>query len=344
VRSSFITWYPYCRRSDAIAAALGGSSHLIHYLSFKRPLQAPLKYLLQAATTWRALARDRPDLVLVAVPPIFAALPAWLYGRRSGARIVVDAHTGIFEHTRWRWLMPLTRAVLARVDVVVVTCEHLRQRVAAWGVPAVVIGDVPVHFSAGRAPVPCDGPRVVVVNTFSVDEPVEAVCAAAAMLPEARFFVTGDLRYARAAWLKQRPANLTFTGFLPEEDYAGLLRAADVVVVLTTYDHTMQRGAYEALALGKPLVTSDWPLLRATFSRGSVYVRNQPADIASGVRRALAEQQRLSGEMCSLQGERAALFAARLQELLRAARQPPLAPAWQEGELYARINCSKEKR
>lgn len=319
MRSSFITWYPYCRRSDAIAAALGGTSHLIHYLSFKRPLQAPIKYVLQTAATLRLLQRKRPDLVLVAVPPIFAALPVWLYARRADARIVVDAHTGIFEHTRWRWLMPLTRAVLKRVDVVVVTGEHLRQRVAAWGVPVVVIGDVPVHFGPGCPPAPCDGPRIVVVNTFSVDEPVDAVLAAARQLSEARFFVTGDLRDARSVWLTERPANLTFTGFLPEDDYAGLLRAADVVVVLTTHDHTMQRGAYEALALGKPLVTSDWPLLRTTFSRGTIHVRNQPVDIANGVRRALAAQRQLRTEMHSLKNERAVLFAGRLEELLRVA-------------------------
>src|SRR6185369_12634474 len=75
IRSSFITWYPYCRRSDTIAAALHGKSHLIHYLSFKKPLHAPVKYVLQTAATVRALRADAPDLVLVAVPPIFAALP-----------------------------------------------------------------------------------------------------------------------------------------------------------------------------------------------------------------------------------------------------------------------------
>src|SRR4051812_41522648 len=105
VRASFVTWYPYCRRSDAIAEALGGPSHLVHYLSFKRPLHAPFKYVAQTLTTLRILARERPEIVLAAVPPIFAALPVRLYARRlSDARFVVDAHTGIFEHARWRWL------------------------------------------------------------------------------------------------------------------------------------------------------------------------------------------------------------------------------------------------
>jgi glycosyltransferase involved in cell wall biosynthesis len=319
MRCSFVTWYPYCRRSDAIAEALGGRSHLVHYLSFKRPLQAPLKYVLQSAATVRILKRERPDLVLVAVPPIFAALPVWLYARRRGAIFVIDAHTGIFEHARWKWLMPLTRALFRRADAVVVTGKHLLDVVEGWGSRGVVVGDVPVRFGPGRPPASCDGPRVVVVNTFSVDEPVDAVLAAAREVSEARFFVTGNVRDARPAWLREKPVNLTFTGFVSEDEYAGLLRAADVVLVLTTHDHTMQRGGYEAMALGKPLVTSDWGILRETFSRGTIHVQNDPAAIAAGIRQALAERERLGAEMHALGHERQGLFASRLAELLRVA-------------------------
>jgi glycosyltransferase involved in cell wall biosynthesis len=318
MRASFITWYPYCRRSDAIAEALGGSSHLVHYLSFKRPLHAPAKYVLQAVATLRILWREQPDLVLVAVPPIFAVLPALLFARIRRARLVIDAHTGIFAHARWRWLIPLTRMLCTRTDAVIVTGEHLRKRVAEWGATAVVIGDVPVHFVAGYPPPPCTGYRVAIVNTFSVDEPVDAVLAAARAVPEASFFVTGDTRQARRAWLAERPANLTFTGFVSEEEYAGLLRAADVIVVLTTHDYTMQRGAYEAVALGKPLVTSDWQLLRETFSRGAIHVRNDAAAIAAGIRHALANRESLSREMVALRSERDAVFASRLETLVRA--------------------------
>jgi len=316
MRASFVTWYPHCRRSDALAEALGGTSHLVHYLGFRRPLQAPVKYVLQTATTLRLLARERPDCILVAVPPIFAALPVWLHAHRRRVPFVVDAHTGIFEHARWRWLLPVTRHVLARADAVIVTGEALRERVAAWGARAAVIGDVPVRFAPGRPPLPCGGARVVVVNTFSVDEPIDTLLEAARAVREARFFVTGDVRHARSAWLAGRPANLTFTDFLPEEDYAGLLRAADVVVVLTTHDHTMQRGGYEAMALGKPLVTSPWGLLRETFSRGTIHVENEPVALAAGIRRALAEREHLGREMRGLRQEREAIFRSRLAELL----------------------------
>ena len=33
----------------------------------------------------------------------------------------------------------------------------------------------------------------------------------------------------------------------------------DGILALTTHDHTMQRGACEAVSLGVPIITSDWP-------------------------------------------------------------------------------------
>jgi glycosyltransferase involved in cell wall biosynthesis len=314
--ASFITWYPYCRRSDTIAAALEGRSHLIHYLTFKRPLHAPFKYVLQSIKSLQILLRERPAVVLVAVPPIFAALPVLLYARLvRGTKVVIDAHTGIFDHARWTWLAPLTRAVFRQADAVIVTGEHLRGIVESWGARAIVIGDVPVEFVGGQAPAPCDGARVVVVNTFSVDEPVGEVLATARRLRNVQFFVTGDVRHARREWIDEKPENLTFTGFVSEEEYAGLLRAADTVVVLTTRDHTMQRGGYEAMALSKPLVTSDWQLLRETFSKGTVHVHNTDEEIAAGIRNALELKESLSLAMRGLRDERHELFTVRLCEL-----------------------------
>src|SRR5262249_53307696 len=159
------------------------------------------KYVMQTITTLRALRRERPELVFVAVPPIFAAIPVWLWARAHGARFAIDAHTGIFEHARWRWLMPLTRFLFRRADAVIVTGSHLEQLVASWGARPTVIGDVPVRFVDGNPPAPCAGSRVVVVNTFSVDEPVDELLAAAAAVPDATFFVTGDTRHARPKWL-----------------------------------------------------------------------------------------------------------------------------------------------
>jgi hypothetical protein len=128
--------------------------------------------------------------------------------------------------------------------------------------------------------------------------------AAAAALPQVQFYITGDPIRAPRALLGQQPANARFTGFLPDPAYFGLLRAVDVIMVLTTDDHTMQRGACEAVSLGVPIITSDWPILRAYFHRGTVHVDNSARGIQAGVLRAKAEHEHLQREIRALQAER----------------------------------------
>lgn len=317
---SFVTWYPSCRRSDALAERLGGLSHLIHFFEFKRPMYAPAKYILQAATTFQRLLRDRPDVVFVASPPVFAVVAVWAYARLSGTPYIIDAHTGVFDDPRWTWLSPISRFLSRSALATVVTNRELADRVRAWGAKALIIGDVPVRFPDVPPADLGGGLHVVVINTFSQDEPVTEVIEAARLVPHARFHITGNPRHARNVWNGTLPPNARFTGWLSDEEYAALLGAANMVVTLTTHDHTMQRGGYEAMAIGKPLITSDWPLLRETFSRGTLHVDNTAPGIAAAIRRASFEQMRLATEMRQLRRERSATFGhliAGVQELIR---------------------------
>ena len=87
-------------------------------------------------------------------------------------------------------------------------------------------------------------------------------------------------------------------------------------MVLTTRDHTMQRGAYEAMALEKPLITSDWPLLRETFNRGTIHVDNTAAGITAGIENAVRNHRSLAVEMKTLRLERNAEFEVSLNHLV----------------------------
>ena len=84
---------------------------------------------------------------------------------------------------------------------------------------------------------------------------------------------------------------------------------------LTTHDHTMQRGGYEALALDKPLITSDWPVLRETFSAGTIYVDNSADAIAEAIMHARTEHLLLAAEMKCLRQERLIVFEDSLRVL-----------------------------
>jgi glycosyltransferase involved in cell wall biosynthesis len=317
---SFVTWYPSCRRSDTLATRLGGRSHLIHYLEFKRPAYAPVKYLLQAVTTFWRLLRDRPDVVFVASPPVFAVCTVWAYARLSGIPFIIDAHTGVFDDPRWTWLSRVSRFLSRAALATVVTNRTLAERVHAWGANAVIIGDVPVRFPDVPPADLGDGFHVVVVNTFSQDEPLSEVIRAAQLAPDVRFHITGNARHSRNVWNGTLPSNARFTGWLSDDAYAGLLKGADAIVSLTTHDHTMQRGGYEAMAVEKPLITSDWPLLRETFSQGTIHVDNSAHAIARAVTRARVERVPLTRAMRRLRRERGTVFnnlIVGVQQLIR---------------------------
>lgn len=171
-----------------------------------------------------------------------------------------------------------------------------------------MLATVPVEVAPAEGPVLGPGPHVLVVNTFSADEPLDEIMRAAARLPGVTFHVTGDLRRAARVLQGETPDNVRLTGWVSDPDYHGLLRGSDVVLCLTTRDHTMQHGGYEAMASRKPLVTSDWPLLREVFAAGTVHVDNSSEAIAAGLQRALDEREALSREMAVLGAQRDAAF------------------------------------
>jgi len=191
-----------------------------------------------------------------------------------------------------------------RAVTTIVTNEHLKAMVDSWGARSFIIGDIPTTFPEGK-PFPVNGKlSIAVINTFSPDEPLEEVLEAAATLPEVQFYVTGSLIRAKKSLLQNKPDNVEFTGFLPDEEYFGLLRAVQAVMVLTTDNHTMQRGACEAVSLGKPIITSNWPILREYFDKGTIHVDNSAQNIREAVIRMGKEGKRLEDEILTLQQER----------------------------------------
>src|SRR2546426_10328340 len=94
-------------------------------------------------------------------------------------------------------------------------------------------------------------------------------------------------------------------------------------MVLTRENHTMQRGGYEAVALEKPLITSQWPLLREVFSRGTIHVDNSAESITAAVRQIQANLEAFREEMGKLRRARAPGFGAQGGALRPNCRERP---------------------
>ncbi|MGE5227565.1 MAG: glycosyltransferase [Planctomycetaceae bacterium] len=318
----FHVWGPPGRgpRSRAFGQALGMDVVYVSASAKRGRLAALYKYPVQMVQTVRVLRRRRPRVVFVQSPPSLAVMASWIYAKSSGARYVVDAHSCAmrsFWWTRPRWLhRGLTRDAAATL----VTNGTYAASLAADGGRALVIRDVPLDGD-GAGPEPGEGFDVMVVNTFAPDEPLEEIVRAAEGLPEVTFHVTGDLRRIGGT-PPPAPANVRFTGFLPDEDYRALMASAGAVLCLTTHDDTMQRGACEALWAGRPIVTSDWALLRDYFDAGTEHVDNSAAAIATAVRAIAADPGRYERGIAELQARRRSEWDGAMASLAAAIGTP----------------------
>ena len=281
---TFVSWAEYCSRSDAIARELGGCSHMIYWSRLgSNPATVWLKYIGQTVRTLGLLFDHRPDVVFVMAPPVFAAVPVYLYGALTRTPFIIDAHTAAFLHPRWTRFQWLQSFFARRAAATIVTNEYLARGIRSAGACSIIVRDVPVRFDAGEEFKVDEAFTVGVVCSFNDDEPIEEVLAAAAALPDVRFYITGNPRYLESSLRKGLPPNATLTGFLSDSAYGSLLARVNVVMTLTRRDHTMLRGAYEAVYQGTPVIVSNWELLRNAFDEGAIHVDNSADQIVAAV-------------------------------------------------------------
>jgi glycosyltransferase involved in cell wall biosynthesis len=284
-RGLVIAWMPVSQRSRTLADRLGWDLALVGRRGFRRAWTAPLAYPLSAWRTVAALVRGRPRAIIVVAPPFVAPLVVLPLAAMLRARWAVDIHTGALVDRRWRWSIPILAWACRRSAAAVVTLPTLASLLEARGVSTVVLPDplptlVPSDRTASAGP---GAPTVVAVTGWGDDEPLEALVEAASGRSWS-LVLTGRPRRQLST-----PPNVRLAGFLDDQAYVDLLAAAAVVVVLTRRGDTLLSGGWEAIALGRPLVLSGTPAIRATFGDEVTLVDDTPAGIAAGIERALAD-------------------------------------------------------
>jgi glycosyltransferase involved in cell wall biosynthesis len=325
IRAVFLRWGAPegSHRTALMGEELGTDVQYIYITSKRGKFIAPIKYFFQMLMTFAFLVWRRYQLVFVQDPPIFAVLPVYFYSLFSKTRFIIDSHTDALQAPFWKWTLPLHRFLERRAITTIVTNDHLREMIEGWGAHGFVLEDPPAQFNITKPMVlPDSSLNVVMVSTADYDEPIQEVLQGARDLPEVSFYITGD--FARSPHhpgvVESAPDNVHFTGYL-REDYFALLDAADVIMCLSTEDNTFLSGSNEALWLGKPLITSDWPILRRYFSKGTIHIDNSVEQIRQSIldmRERLSEYQ---AEMCALQGERHRDWWARIDQLLTLIQQ-----------------------
>jgi glycosyltransferase involved in cell wall biosynthesis len=299
-----VAWTRFQPRTSALAASLGGQARYFNDgVTGSRFAFRPFAYLVKSFQTWKVLTRDDPRTVLVITPPVFAPFVAWLWCLVHKRVLVVDCHTGAFHSRKWAWARPLHRWLLRRVRVVLLHTEELEALVSTWGARAMVLpDDLP---SAGDAAprAKARGSSVLIAGSLDSNEPVAMVVEAARLLPGVEFRITGDPAVLPAKLRDGVPPNVVLTGYLPYPVFLGELEAADVVGVFSTDPRIMNRAAFEAVGLGRPLVLSDLPALKERFGSAALFAQNDPAAIAGALAEALDIQSELAGRSVALQAQ-----------------------------------------
>jgi hypothetical protein len=300
-RPALIAWTRNAGRLTDLATEIGADLKIIWIPALQGRWKAPLRYAASALLTVSWLTRTRPQVVVVSCPPPFAALLVAVYASAFDAGFLLDAHPGAFGHRGrvWKHLLPLQRA-LARIAVATMVTEpELGEVVRSWGGRPLVFHEAPVSLQKSRPPVPAtERPRVLMATIFDLDEPLEAITAAACDLVECDVFVTGDPTLLDPE-LRRRlvsTSHVTLTGWLEQQDYLTLVHSADVTVALTTDAHSVSRSAFEAAYLERTTVLSDTKTLRACFSP-SLFVENTSSAVVAGVRQALAGRHAARGAL-----------------------------------------------
>jgi glycosyltransferase involved in cell wall biosynthesis len=321
MKSVFIVWYSYSQRAKTLATEIDGHVIYLYEAGLKGLRLTPLRYLIQGWKTWHFLEQERPEIVLVQTPPIFAAMMVALWCRLRGktrnserrARFVMDAHTATFHHHNWRWALPLVRFLSQRAVVTLVTDEVALDMLHHWNAKGLFLIDGLPNLFPPSGLIGSDGAnRVAVISVFSDDEPIEEVFDAARLLPEVTFYLTGNPERAPSQLLAQKPDNVVLTGFLRDGNYSALLNNVHGLVVLTKQPNDLSCAAYEGLAMAKPIVSSNGPEMRRFFTRGIVFVNNSPESISDGIKQMLHEQAALTKEVIAM------------RSVLESQRQPKL--------------------
>jgi glycosyltransferase involved in cell wall biosynthesis len=294
----FVSWLEH-RRTREICSALGIELHVL--VTASRGLN---RYLRLIPRTLRLLWQRRAHTIIVQNPSVVLSILVVLMRRLLSFRVVMDAHNQAvvpyaYDYASVRWA---TRWLHKQCDHVIVTNKYLANIVVANGGRPLILPDRIPEPLADDNPIQMRGPfNVVLVATFDHDEPIGEVLDAAAQLgPEFQFYVTGNDRNLPSALRAAKPANVTFTGFLSEAQYWSALRGADLVVDLTRIDNCLVCGAYEALAVGTPLVLSSNAASIDLFGGAARFADNSANAIVRAIREAKVSATDLRAQVSSV--------------------------------------------
>ncbi len=268
MKGIWVTW-ELQRRNIGLSAAIGFPLYQISIQSNR-----VIRYLKSIIATYRAIRSESPNIVVAQNPSIVLALFVILYSKIGRYRPVIDAHnSGIYPlEGRSTLLWKLSCWLQRRAALTIVTNQTLKDVVESNGGKAFILPDAVPNKLSNMTGTKLKGEKnLTCICTFSADEPYLEILKAASSLPNnIHVYFTG--KFVGKIDPKNLADNVHLTGFISEVDYWNLLYSSDIIIDLTLRENCLVCGAYEAIALGKPLILSNTVATKKYFSKGCIYV------------------------------------------------------------------------
>ena len=265
------------------------------------------RYPAQIFNTIKILSKNKSSVIFAQNPSIFLSTIVVLYGKVFRNTVVIDAHNaGVFPlEGQYKILNKIVRFINSLSSKVIVSNAALKQFInkdeeAIFAIPD-PIPEVPRH---GDYLVKKDKTNLVFICSWAADEPFEALFKIAKNLTDTtHIYITGNSKGKEKEIKGGVPENITLTGFLTNEKYDNLIHASDAIMVLTTRDNCLVCGAYEGVAVEKPMVLSETDVLTHHFNKGCVYTDNTSSSIESSIKQLIDNYSNLSLEIKTLKKE-----------------------------------------
>lgn len=300
------------RRNKGISSALFWPLHEI--VSSRNRF---FRYLYSSYETLKLLYNKRTPFVVVQNPSIILASLAICLKFLIGYKILVDTHnSGLIPlGGRSIVLMAISKWLQRHADLTIVTNSNLKKIVELNRGRAFVLPDRMPEVPATVA-FPLEGKyNIACISTFKEDEPYRQIIDASRLIPPEMFiYFTGQ--YQGKIDVDLLPLNVKLVGFIPEPKYWSLLNSVDAIIDLTLRDDCLVCGAYEGIAVGKPLILSRTEAIMDYFRAGCIYVDPKPTSIAAGIQTAFDQFERLSKEIVRLKDILAEDWEVRINQLI----------------------------
>ncbi len=279
------------------------------------------RYPHQIYQTIKVIFTRKPAVLFVQNPSLLLAGICVCLGKFLNTIVIIDAHNaGIFPlEGKFSLLNKVAAVTNSLADKVIVSNSPLIKFVRKNTNDIFAIPD-PTPSINNNSDYPVDKSilNLVFVCSWADDEPYDEVLRLAENISKkVHIYITGNSRGKEKRVSANLPKNVTLTGFISDSKYENLLTSCDAIMVLTKRDNCLVCGAYEGLAVEKPMILSKTDVLVNYFSKGCIYTDNTEQDIENSIVKVFSDRECLLSEIKKLRLENENRFEVALATLSR---------------------------